>query len=43
MTATFTGGISFNQIDEAYNYITKILNKHKNEIQKSDLNLLLQD
>ena len=36
-----TGGISFNQIDEAYNYITKIINKHKNEIQKSDLNLLL--
>lgn len=38
-----TGGISFIQIDEAYNYITKILNKHRNEIQKSDLNLLLQD
>jgi len=38
-----TGGISFEQIDEAYNYITTVLNKHKNEIQKSDLNLLLQD
>ena len=38
-----TGGISFEQIDEAYNYITKILIKHKNEIQKSDLNLLLND
>ena len=38
-----TGGISFEQIDEAYSYITKILNKHKNEIQKSDLNLLLND
>lgn len=36
-----TGGISFDQINEAYNYITVILNKHKNEIQKSDLNLLL--
>jgi len=36
-----TGGISFEQIDEAYKYITNILNIHKNEIQKSDLNLLL--
>jgi len=36
-----TGGISFEQINEAYNYITFILNKHKNEIQKSDLKLLL--
>ena len=36
-----TGGISFEQIEEAYKYITTILNKHKNEIQKSDLNLLL--
>ena len=36
-----TGGICFNQIQEAYNYITVILNKHKKEIQKSDLNLLL--
>jgi hypothetical protein len=36
-----TGGISFEQINEAYKYITNILNIHKNEIQKSDLNLLL--
>jgi TATA-box binding protein (TBP) (component of TFIID and TFIIIB) len=36
-----TGGISFEQIDEAYKYITTILNAHKKEIQKSDLNLLL--
>jgi TATA-box binding protein (TBP) (component of TFIID and TFIIIB) len=36
-----TGGISFEQIDEAYKYITNILNVHKSEIQKSDLNLLL--
>ena len=36
-----TGGISFDQIDEAYKYITNILNLHKTEIQKSDLNLLL--
>jgi TATA-box binding protein (TBP) (component of TFIID and TFIIIB) len=36
-----TGGISFEQIDEAYKYITHILNAHKTEIQKSDLNLLL--
>jgi TATA-box binding protein (TBP) (component of TFIID and TFIIIB) len=36
-----TGGISFDQIDEAYKYITNILNIHKKEIQKSDLNLLL--
>jgi len=36
-----TGGISFEQIDEAYKYITNILNIHKSEIQKSDLNLLL--
>lgn len=36
-----TGGISFEQIDEAYKYITNILNIHRNEIQKSDLNLLL--
>jgi len=36
-----TGGISFEQIDEAYKYITTILNTHKTEIQKSDLNLLL--
>ena len=36
-----TGGISFEQIDEAYKYITTILNKHKDEIQKSDLALLL--
>ena len=36
-----TGGISFEQIQEAYDYITVILNKHKTEIQKSDLKLLL--
>jgi TATA-box binding protein (TBP) (component of TFIID and TFIIIB) len=36
-----TGGISFEQIDEAYKYITNIMNIHRKEIQKSDLNLLL--
>ena len=36
-----TGGISFEQIDEAYKYITTIINNHKKEIQKSDLQLLL--
>jgi len=36
-----TGGISFAQIDSAYNYITKIFEDHKDEIKKTDLNTLL--
>ena len=37
-----TGGISFNQINDAYDYITNIFRNHKEEIKKSDLtNLLL--
>ena len=36
-----TGGISFAQIDAAYDYITKIFEKHKDEIRKTDLNTLL--
>jgi len=36
-----TGGISFEQIDAAYNYITKIFESHKDEIRKTDLNTLL--
>lgn len=30
-----TGGVSFNQIDDAYNYICSILEKHEEEIRKS--------
>jgi len=36
-----TGGVSFEQIDEAYNYITSVFKKHKDEIKKTDLNNLL--
>jgi TATA-box binding protein (TBP) (component of TFIID and TFIIIB) len=36
-----TGGISFAQIDAAYNYITNIFENHKDEIRKTDLNTLL--
>ena len=36
-----TGGVSFEQIEDAYNYITEIFRKHKDEIKKTDLNNLL--
>lgn len=36
-----TGGVSFDQINEAYNYITDVFKKHKDEIKKTDLNNLL--
>ena len=36
-----TGGISFNQINDAYEYITQIFKTHKEEIKKSDLTNLL--
>lgn len=36
-----TGGVSFDQINEAYNYITKVFREHKDEIKKTDLNNLL--
>lgn len=36
-----TGGVSFEQINEAYNYITDVFKKHKEEIKKTDLNNLL--
>jgi TATA-box binding protein (TBP) (component of TFIID and TFIIIB) len=36
-----TGGVSFNQIDDAYNYITKIFRDNIEEIKRSDLNNLL--
>jgi len=36
-----TGGVSFEQIEEAYNYITTVFKKHKDEIKKTDLNNLL--
>jgi TATA-box binding protein (TBP) (component of TFIID and TFIIIB) len=32
-----TGGVSFKQIDDAYNYITNILEKHYDEIKKNIL------
>lgn len=32
-----TGGVCFNQIDDAYNYITNILTKHEKEIRKSNI------
>ena len=32
-----TGGVSFEQIDDAYNYITTIFKNHKEELKKSDL------
>jgi TATA-box binding protein (TBP) (component of TFIID and TFIIIB) len=36
-----TGGVSFEQIDDAYNYITTVFKNHKDEIKKIDLNTLL--
>ena len=36
-----TGGVSFNQIDDAYKYITKIFSDNMEEIRRSDLNNLL--
>jgi len=36
-----TGGVSFEQIDDAYNYITNVFKNHKDEIKKTDLNNLL--
>jgi len=36
-----TGGVSFEQINDAYSYITNVFNKHKNEIKKADLSCLL--
>ena len=36
-----TGGVSFKQIDDAYNYITKIFKSHRDQIKKIDLNTLL--
>jgi len=36
-----TGGVSFEQINEAYNYITTVFKNHKDEIKKTDLNNLL--
>jgi len=35
-----TGGVSFEQINEAYNYITSIFKKHSVELKKADLSLL---
>lgn len=36
-----TGGVSFEQINEAYDYITTVFRNHKDEIKKTDLNNLL--
>jgi TATA-box binding protein (TBP) (component of TFIID and TFIIIB) len=36
-----TGGISFEQINDAYSYITSIFKNHKEEIKKSDLSNLI--
>ena len=36
-----TGGVSFEQIDDAYNYITSIFKNHKEELRKSDLTNLI--
>ena len=36
-----TGGVSFEQINEAYSYITTVFKTHKDEIKKTDLNNLL--
>lgn len=36
-----TGGVSFEQINDAYNYITNVFKKHKEEIKKADLSCLL--
>ena len=35
-----TGGVSFEQINDAYTYITTIFRKHSYEIKKADLSLL---
>ena len=35
-----TGGVSFEQINDAYNYITTIFKKHSNDLKKADLSLL---
>ena len=40
-TVLITGGVSFNQIDDAYKYITKIFSDNMEEIRRSDLNNLL--
>jgi hypothetical protein len=36
-----TGGVTFEQIEDAYNYITKVFKDNRNEIKKIDLNSLL--
>jgi TATA-box binding protein (TBP) (component of TFIID and TFIIIB) len=36
-----TGGVSFEQINDAYSYITTIFKNHKDEIKKADLSRLL--
>jgi len=36
-----TGGISFQQIDDAYNYITTVFRNHKEQLKKSDLTNLI--
>ena len=35
-----TGGVSFEQINDAYNYITSVFKKHSLELKKADLSLL---
>jgi len=36
-----TGGVSFEQINDAYSYITNVFMNHKFEIKKADLSSLL--
>ena len=36
-----TGGVSFEQINDAYGYITNVFRNHKDEIKKADLSSLL--
>ena len=36
-----TGGVTFEQIEDAYSYITKVFKDNRNEIKKIDLNSLL--
>lgn len=36
-----TGGVTFEQIEDAYRYITKVFRDNRNEIKKVDLNSLL--
>jgi len=36
-----TGGVSFEQINDAYNYITTIFKNHKEEIKKADISILI--